>query len=172
MKNMCTDQILITQELACHIQDVEALNATAFGPGRFARTAFRLREGVEPERELSFVAAKDNRLVGSVRVTRISIGARTALILGPLVVDPLHKNEGIGGELMRTSVAACRKLNHQLIILVGDESYYKPFGFRKIPHGQIRLPGPVDPARFLYCELTDEVLANYCGLAQVFSNSD
>ena len=35
---------------------VEALNAESFGPGRFAKSAYRLREGVSPIASLSFVA--------------------------------------------------------------------------------------------------------------------
>ena len=41
------------------------------------------------------------------------------------------------------------------MILVGDEPYYSRFGFKRVPMGRILLPGPVDPARVLYCELID-----------------
>ncbi len=163
-------EIKITQELACHYQIVEKLGAEAFGPGWFARTAFRLREGVAPVPELSFVALKDGDLVGSVRITQILIEARKALVLGPLVVDPAHKNEGIGRELMLAAVAAAKQLDHDLIILVGDEPYYRPFGFKKVAPGQIMLPGPVDPARLLYCELKPGAVADYSGVARIFSN--
>jgi len=36
---------------------------------------------------------------------------------------------------------------------VGDEPYYARMGFKRAPPGRIVLPGPVDPARLLYCEL-------------------
>ena len=35
---------------------IEALNADSFGPGRFAKSAYRLREGVDPVAGLGFVA--------------------------------------------------------------------------------------------------------------------
>ena len=159
-------EIVITRELASHFDCVEGLSAAAFGPGRFARTAFRLREGVDCEPGLSFVALKGGRLVGSVRVTRILIGGKPALVLGPLVVVCEHKNQGIGGKLMWASVEACKKTSFELIILVGDLPYYKPFDFKEMPHGKIMLPGPVNPQRLLYCELKRDGLSNFNGVAR------
>ncbi|HMH65933.1 MAG TPA: hypothetical protein VK515_10115, partial [Rhizomicrobium sp.] len=39
---------------------VEALNQESFGPGRFAKSAYRLREGVAPIAALSFVAVEND----------------------------------------------------------------------------------------------------------------
>jgi len=163
---MNTPELIITPELFCHGVAVEALGADAFGPGRFTRTAFRLREGVAHENELSFVALRDNQLVGSVRITRILIGERPALVLGPLVVEASCKNEGIGRKLMTVAVEAARSQGHELIILVGDEPYYRPFGFKRVTNGQITLPGPVDPRRFLYCELQEGAIGQFHGPAR------
>lgn len=169
MNEMNTPELIITPELSCHNDAVEALGANAFGPGRFARTAFRLREGVAHENKLSFVALKENQLVGSVRLTRILIGDRLALVLGPLVVEKSCKNEGIGRKLMTASVEAAKNLGYELIILVGDEPYYRPFGFKRITMGQITLPGPVDPARFLYCEFQEGTVELFHGSARTCS---
>ncbi len=163
---MTAQKFVITPELDCHNEDVELLSAVAFGPGRFARTAFRLREGVGHEQDLSFVALQGGNVVGGVRITRILIGEKPALILGPLVVDPLHHNEGIGGCLMRRCVETCKGQGHELIILVGDEPYYREYGFRQVGRGNIMMPGPVDPARFLYCELQPGCAARYRGQVQ------
>ena len=110
------NNIQITPELVCHFEKVEALGAEAFGPGRFARTAFRLREGVRAEPNLSFVAIEDKEIVGSVRVTRIMIDDKEALVLGPLVVAPSFKNRGIGGKLMRQAVSASKEDGYELMI--------------------------------------------------------
>ena len=166
---MNTPELIITPELSCHDAAVEALSAKAFGPGRYARTAFRLREGVVHENNLSFVALRNNQIVGSVRVTRILIGDRLALVLGPLVVESSCKNEGIGKQLMAESVQAAKNQDHELIILVGDEPYYRPFGFKRVTMGQITLPGPVDPARFLYCELQEGTVELFHGSARACS---
>ena len=45
----------------------DAIVAAAFGPGRYANTAYRLREGVACVAALSFLAEEDGRIVGTVR---------------------------------------------------------------------------------------------------------
>jgi len=132
---------------------VEAMSAQAFGPGRFARSAFRLREGVPHEPDLSFIARIANKLAGSVQLTQIKIGDEVGLLLGPLVVAPAHKNTGIGARLMERAVQAARKKDFGCILLVGDLPYYQRFGFEGIERGRIIFPGPVDPERLLVCPL-------------------
>jgi predicted N-acetyltransferase YhbS len=142
---------------------VEELGRTAFGPGRFSRAAFRLREGVRHDPELSFVAEFKGNLVGSVRLTPVLIGGKRALVLGPLMIDPGLKNFGIGRELMNRALVIARHKGHRFVVLVGDYGYYKVFGFEKIPHGQITFPGPANPDRILGCQLQPGVLVDYHG---------
>jgi predicted N-acetyltransferase YhbS len=132
---------------------IEAIHAEAFGPGRFARTAFRLREGVAHDPDLSFVAESGGALIASVRLTPIHVGATPGLLLGPLAVRPHLKNRGVGKALMRMSMEAARVQGHRVVLLVGDLPYYWPFGFRVVRPGSIEMPGPVDPARLLIAEL-------------------
>lgn len=160
---MNSSKIVITSQLAHHCASVEKLGADAFGPGRFARTAFRLREGVAAEPDLCFVALDDDQVVGSVQMTRVMIGNNTGLVLGPLVVAPDYKQSGIGSELMTMAVDASRNKGWELIVLVGDEPYYKPFGFKVVDYGRLQMPGPVDPARFLYCELKSGAYSKFSG---------
>jgi predicted N-acetyltransferase YhbS len=145
--------LLIRPELPGDADPIERLHERAFGPGRYARTAFRLREGAPALPELSFTALVSSLLVGSVRVTPVRAGGRAALMLGPLTVDPAFENRGIGAALMTRALDASREAGHGLVLLVGDEPYYARFGFRKIPPGMLTLPGPADPARFLANEL-------------------
>ena len=53
---------------------IEALTAQSFGPGRIVKAAWRLREGVDPEAGLSFVAVEDGILRGSVRFWPVAVG--------------------------------------------------------------------------------------------------
>jgi len=142
---------------------IEKLDERAFGPGRFARTAYRLREGVEPDPQLSFVAHVGTLLVGANRMTPITCGGKPALLLGPLTVDPPFRSRGIGEALMQKSMDAARAAGHKLVILVGDEPYYKRIGFKRVPMGRLSLPGPVDPARLLYCELVEGAFEGVSG---------
>jgi predicted N-acetyltransferase YhbS len=132
---------------------IEKLDERAFGPGRFARSAYRLREGAEPDYDLSFVARVGTLLVGANRMTPILCGGRPALLLGPLTVDPPFRSSGIGEELVRASLKAARAKGHELVLLVGDMSYYGKLGFSPVPPGRLAFAGPVDPERLLYCEL-------------------
>jgi predicted N-acetyltransferase YhbS len=75
------------------------------------------------------------------------------LLLGPLTVEPAFRSRGIGERLLTRSLDAAREAGHRLVILVGDEPYYSRAGFKRVPMGRLAMPGPVDPARLLYCEL-------------------
>lgn len=142
---------------------VERLSERAFGPGRFAKTAYRLREGVLASPTLSFVARVGTLLVGSNKMTPIVIGDAPALLLGPLVVEPAFRQLGLGEQLIRLSLDAARAEGHRLVLLVGDESYYAKSGFRAVQAGRIELPGPADPERLLAIELVEGALGAASG---------
>lgn len=143
---------------------VDALAADAFGPGRFARAAERVRERAAHERALSFVAILDGDVVGAVRQTRIMIGLRPALMLGPLAVRPAQAGKGIGRRLMALAAEAARGAGESLIILVGDLSYYGPLGYEALPTGSVILPGPVDQTRILGLPLAADALRGVSGI--------
>src|SRR5690348_10489703 len=88
---------------------VEALNADSFGPGRFAKSAYRLREGVGPIPQLSFVAVEGAALRGSVRFWPVSVGGHEELLLGPLAVHGSQRGRGIGIALMQAGIAAAKE---------------------------------------------------------------
>ena len=142
---------------------VEKLDERCFGPGRFTRTAYRLREGRAPDLDLSFVARVGSLLIGANVMTPILCADRPALLLGPLTVEPAFRSRGIGEDLVRRSLDAARDAGHGLVLLVGDESYYGRMGFVRVPQGRLRMPGPVDPDRLLYCELIEGVFAGAAG---------
>ena len=134
---------------------IERLHERTFGPGRFARTAFRLREGVGHDLDLSFTARVGTLLVGSVRLSPVRIGGTKALLLGPLTLEPPFRDRGIGLALLQRALANARERGHTLSILVGDEPYYARVGFKRVPRGRVKMPGPVDPARLLVAELIE-----------------
>lgn len=144
---------------------VEKLAEQAFGPGRFARAAFRLREGAMHEPDLSFVYMRAQKIIGAVKLTKIMVGETQVLLLGPLVVEPEYKSCGIGAALMEKAVSAAREAGHEAIILVGDYDYYQKFGFEQTAYKQITLPGPADPARILICPLVKGANESIKGLA-------
>lgn len=146
--------LTISPETPNDAQAIERLHERTFGPGRFVLSAYRLREHVSHILDLSFTARIGTLLVGSVRQLPICIGDTPALLLGPLTVEPPFRGRGIAKALLERSLDEARKQGHRLIVLVGDEPYYGRAGFKKIPKGTATMPGPVDPARLLVCELT------------------
>ncbi len=143
------------------------LNEEAFGPGRFARTAYRVREGAMSDPRLNFCAVLMDEIIGAVDFTPIAIGGVSgALLLGPLIIAGDHKNQGHGLKLMLDGLRRARELGYKLTILVGDLPYYARAGFELTPQGRIELPGPVDPARILHAELAPGALAIYRGLVR------
>jgi predicted N-acetyltransferase YhbS len=145
---------------------IDRLTARTFGPGRFAKSAYRIREQVEHSLELSFTARIGTLLVGSVRLSPISIGTTPALLLGPLTVEPPFRDRGIGLALIERALAEARSKGHRLALLVGDQPYYGRAGFRRIPKGQVSMPGPVDPARLLIAELVPDSFKGVGGAIQ------
>ena len=151
-----TDQPLIE-----HLLDI------AFGIDRRVKTSYRLREGSQPAKGLSLVVRDaDVSVAGSISFWPLTISpaGTPALLLGPIVVHPQRQNIGVGLALMREGLARAKARGHRLVILVGDAPYYARVGFRKLPEGQLILPGPVDPDRFLYVELAQGALAEAHGL--------
>jgi predicted N-acetyltransferase YhbS len=142
---------------------IERLHERTFGPGRYAKTAYRIREGIGHDPSLSFTARIGTLMVGSVRLSRIRIGKTKALLLGPLTIEPPFRSRGIGRQLIDRALSAAREAGHKLIVLVGDEPYYGRMGFKRIPKGRVKMPGPVDPARLLIVELAGNAFDNVSG---------
>jgi predicted N-acetyltransferase YhbS len=155
--------LTLTPQTEADLPAIERLNERAFGPGRYARSAYRLREGVKSDASLSFVARIGTFVAGANHMTPILCGETPALLLGPLTVDPAFRSAGIGESLVMHSLDAARAAGHKLVLLVGDLSYYARMGFKPVPENKLTFCGPVDPARFLYCELTDGAFAGVSG---------
>jgi predicted N-acetyltransferase YhbS len=156
--------LTILPETADDALAIERLHERTFGPGRYARTAYRIREGRGHLLELSFTARIGTLLVGSVRLTPICIGETPALLLGPLTVEPPFRERGVGSTLIDRALKEAQVKGHKLVVLVGDEPYYAKSGFKRIAKGQVMMSGPVDPARLLVAELTPGAFEGVSGL--------
>ena len=145
---------------------IERLHERTFGPGRYARTAYRIREKLAHRLDLSYTARIGTLLVGSVRLTPVRIGDTPALLLGPLTIEPPFRDRGIGKAMMERALNDARAQGHRLVVLVGDEPYYARVGFKRVPNGTIKMPGPADPARMLAAELTEGALTGVSGVVR------
>lgn len=129
-------------------QIAELLDAS-MGPGRFSRTAERLREDNHQIDDYSFLMlAEDGALRGSISFWPITIGASKAYLLGPLAVRPKDQGLGYGQKLMAHALALIDSEQPAPVLLVGDLPYYGKAGFARASDGVV-MPGPVDPSRVL-----------------------
>ncbi|QIG46527.1 N-acetyltransferase [Nordella sp. HKS 07] len=159
--------ITVEAALAADHAATENLLDLTFGLTRSTKTSYRLREGNTAIAGLSLVTREAGLgLTGAISFWPLKIGTAgtDALLLGPLAVHPQRQNIGIGRALMRAGVDKAKALGHPLVILVGDEPYYARVGFKRVPDGQLEMPGPVDPDRLLYLELVEGALAEAHGL--------
>ncbi|MEA2882718.1 MAG: hypothetical protein QOH32_1974 [Bradyrhizobium sp.] len=154
----------ISPETAGDALPVERLHERTFGPGRFVLSAYRLREHVDHRLDLSFTARIGTLLVGSVRQLPILVGDTPALLLGPLTVEPPFRDRGVGRALLDRALKEAKAKGHRLVLLVGDEAYYGRVGFKTVPQGRVKMPGPVDYNRLLVAELTDGAFTDVSGL--------
>jgi predicted N-acetyltransferase YhbS len=138
--------VRIETETPADAAAVEALALAAFGPGRFAKTAERLRERASVV--AGFVARENGAVIGSVRLWAITIGDTRAVFLGPIAVEAGNRRGGLGAELVQACLAFAGSGDAAGVLLVGDVPYFERFGFRKA--GGVVMPGPVDGRRLLW----------------------
>ena len=136
--------------------EVEWLYDTCFAPGRTALSSYRLRDGVAPIPELCLLVRDEfDAVVGAIRYWPVQIGAARApcLLLGPVAVHPTRQGEGLAAELIGATLDRAAELGWSRVALVGDEPYYRRFGFTRELGAGLKFPPPTNPARVLGREL-------------------
>jgi len=125
-----------------------------FGPGRFAKTAYRMRETYNNHTLFGLVTENHlGRIVATIRVSLLDKVHENIGFLGPIAVDEALQNMGLGMALMQEALLFARtsQLNH--ILLVGDPEYYKRFGFIPLMNShlahKIHIPHPINMHRVL-----------------------
>lgn len=129
---------------------LDSLIDSAFGPGRYAKTAERIREQARPLTDLdriALAAAGDGEAVlGGVRMWSVRAGPAAAAFLGPIAVDAEARKAGLGAALVEAATVAAFEAGFGAVVLVGDPPYFGPLGYSTYEGD---LGGPVDPRRLL-----------------------
>lgn len=157
--------IEITNERPPDAAAIETLLDQAFGPGRMAKSSYSYRKRVSRIWPLCLVARDGDEIVGTIRYWPIAIGGTPALLLGPVAVRASLQSTGVGGLLMRASLARATAAGHRLVVLVGDEPYYGRFGFRPAAEWGVSMERE-NPARVLALPLDGSQAAIPSGVVQ------
>lgn len=137
---------------------IEAVLDRAFGADRHARTAYRIREGMDWLPGLSLAALDEaDLLVATIQCWPIALQTRQGpvplVMVGPVAVVPERQGEGFGVGLMSAMIAEDARLaaGGQALaqVLIGDADYYGRWGFSAAMTGGWRCPGPYEPHRLL-----------------------
>lgn len=131
----------------------------AFGPGRFAKTIYRLREDTRHYHSLFKLVTENHleQIVATIHVASYDLYPQIA-ILGPIAVEENMQNIGLGCALIKAAEAKCTQFPVNYIMLTGDPNYYARFGYQPIyelinQNLEIIPPSPMNKQRLLIKEI-------------------
>lgn len=138
---------------------IEEVLDRAFGAERLARTAYRIRAGMDWLPGLSLAALDANdMLVATIQCWPIGLQSKQGqvplVMVGPVAVVPERQGEGFGVGLMSAMIAEDARLaaagqRGLPQVLIGDADYYGRWGFSATMTGGWRCPGPFEQHRLL-----------------------
>lgn len=122
-----TESASIRQETQEDHAAIHALLVAAFRRCGEADLVEALRK--EGDLVLGGVAAVSGVVIGYAALSRMS-APFPALGLAPVAVAAAHRRKGVGGALLRWSLAHAQKNHWRAIFVLGDGAFYRRFGFR------------------------------------------
>lgn len=155
--------------------EVEMLLDLAFAPGRTALSSYQLRDGVAEIAELSTIVRDEyDSVVGAIRYWPVRVGEAgdPALLLGPIAIHPTRQGEGLGALLIMESLERARFMGWRRVVLVGDEPYYRRFGFSREMALGLDFPKPVNLKRLLAKELVEGAMQSVSGMVSRWKPGD
>lgn len=142
---------VVPETPALHADGIERIYDRTFGPGHFAKTAERLREGNASLPEITRVAVQDNAVIGVCRIWPIVVGAdRTpAVFVGPVAVTPDFQGQRLGLTITGEALEAATKAGWSAAIIIGSPRYFSELGFELVAPDRFSFPGPQDMSRVM-----------------------
>lgn len=142
---------IIPESPPLHADAIEALYDRTFGPGHFAKTAERLREGNASVPEVSRVAVSNGQVIGVCRVWPILVGTGelSALFIGPVAVDPGFQGQRLGLTVTGEALEAATKGGWGAAVIIGAPNYFGELGFEQVTPDRFTFPGPQDMNRVM-----------------------
>lgn len=149
---------------------VYEVNKLAFGQENEARLVKNIRHAANFNPKLSLVAIKNEKVVGHILFSPINIqspkGNIPVLALAPLAICPEFQNQGIGSQLVKQGLEECQRLEHKVVIVIGNPTYYTRFGFSSATAKGLSAPFPVPDEAFMILELVPGTLDGISGMVK------
>ena len=155
--------IEIREERPDDIAAVRDLNKRAFGQDQEANIVDALRNNGAAL--LSLVATVDDRVVGHIMYSPLSVGDINGAALAPMAVIPEHQRQGIGSKLVEAGNRKLKDAGCPFIIVVGHPDYYPRFGFTPASEHGIKCEWDVPNDVFMLLVLEQAKMESVSGLA-------
>ena len=157
--------ITIRKEEPGDVIAIRHVNERAFNQENEANIIEKLRK--RGALTISLVAVRDDEIVGHIAFSRVIIEAEgsnfRATALAPMTVLPTCQRKGIGSQMVRAGLEECRRLGHEIIVVLGHPDYYPRFGFvPAVPKG-IGCEFEVPEEAWMILELKEGALAGRRG---------
>ncbi|WP_417428203.1 GNAT family N-acetyltransferase [Kiloniella sp.] len=150
----------ITLQNSTDEAQIDKLLDLTFGTERKSRPSYNFRSGVPAVTDLSFsVRSFSDKLLGTLRFWPVLVGGETALLLGPLAVQPDLQGKGIGKALVKHGLNEACKMGYRLCFVVGEQPYYAPYGFELAKPQGFDMSVPVSADKFQVLSLQNIPLA-------------
>ncbi|MEG0013510.1 MAG: N-acetyltransferase [Cellulosilyticaceae bacterium] len=122
-------------------QAIQDLLLTTFNTSAEADLVDRLKKTSFYDRELSFVAINEDKVIGYILFSRVVIKNNKftfpGLILSPYAVSPEFQNQGIGRLLIETGIKKCNYLGYKIVFATGNDPYFSRFGFKSLDNYEL-----------------------------------
>jgi putative acetyltransferase len=146
---------------------IRTVTSRAFGQPDEAALIDALRQEARPF--ISLVATEHDELVGHISFSPVTIGADSSLDclgLAPMAVAPEWQRRGIGWQLVRAGLDACRQHGIGVVVVLGHPEYYPRFGFAAARQKGLACEFAVPDEAFMVLELTHDALRDRSGLVR------
>ena len=150
------------------VEYIRYVNEQAFGRGNEAELIEKLRN--RGALTISLVAVQNGEIVGHISFSPVVIESEGSsfevISLGTMAVLPTYQRKGVGSQMVRTGLEECRRLGHEIVVVVGHPDYYPRFGFVVAGPKGIDCEFKVPEDAWMILELREGALAGRRGVAR------